>query len=93
MNLDRLTIDRARFFTEMRERGVNCSVHFIPIPLHPYYKAKLEMRDPCSFALAEYPRLLSLPLYSSMQDTDVSRVIDATREVALRFMKHTTVAA
>ena len=93
LNLDRLTIDRARFFTEMRERGVNCSVHFIPIPLHPYYKAKLEMRDPCSFALAEYPRLLSLPLYSSMQDTDVSRVIDATREVALRFMKHTTVAA
>ena len=88
LNLDRLTIDRARFFTEMRERGVHCSVHFIPIPLHPYYRAELEMRDPCSLALAEYPRLLSLPLYSSMQASDVSRVIDVVREVALRFRKH-----
>jgi dTDP-4-amino-4,6-dideoxygalactose transaminase/lipopolysaccharide/colanic/teichoic acid biosynthesis glycosyltransferase len=93
LNLDRLTIDRARFFTEMRERGVNCSVHFIPIPLHPYYRSKLEMRDPCALALAEYPRLLSLPLYSSMQDGDVSRVIDVVREVALRFKRHTMVAA
>jgi len=92
LNLDQLTIDRARFFTEMRERGIHCSVHFIPIPLHPYYRDKLEMRDPCALALAEYPRLLSLPLYSSMQDSDVSRVIDAVREVAFRFKAHTVVA-
>ncbi len=92
LNLDLLTIDRARFFTEMRERGVNCSVHFIPIPLHPYYGAKLEMRDPCALALAEYPRLISLPLYSSMDDSDVSRVIDVVREVVLGFKRHTRVA-
>lgn len=92
LNLDQLTIDRARFFTEMRERGVHCSVHFIAIPLHSYYHATLEMRDPCSLALAEYPRLLSLPLYSSMQDSDVSRVIDAVREVAFRFKEHNMVA-
>jgi dTDP-4-amino-4,6-dideoxygalactose transaminase len=92
LNLARLTIDRARFFTEMRERGVHCSVHFIPIPLHPYYRAKLEMRDPCALALAEYPRLISLPLYSSMQDEDVARVIDVVREVALEFKKDTSVA-
>jgi dTDP-4-amino-4,6-dideoxygalactose transaminase len=77
----------------MRERGVNCSVHFIPIPLHPYYRAKLDMRDPCSLALTEYPRLLSLPLYSRMQASDVSRVIDVVRDVALRFKRHTMVAA
>jgi dTDP-4-amino-4,6-dideoxygalactose transaminase len=77
----------------MRERGVHCSVHFIPIPLHAYYRDKLKMRDPCALALAEYPRLLSLPLYSSMQDSDVSRVIDAVREVAFQFKEHTMVAA
>ncbi len=93
LSLDRLSIDRARFFAEMRERGVHCSVHFIPIPLHPYYQAKLEMRDPCSLALAEYPRLLSLPLYSSMQDCDVSRVIAAVREVVFQFKEHTVMAA
>jgi dTDP-4-amino-4,6-dideoxygalactose transaminase/lipopolysaccharide/colanic/teichoic acid biosynthesis glycosyltransferase len=90
LNLDRLTIDRAQFFTEMRKRGINCSVHFIPIPLHPYYRGKLEMRDPCAHALAEYPRLLSLPLYSKMQEEDVSRVIDAVREIVFQFKKQTS---
>jgi len=90
LNLDRLAIDRARFFNEMRERGVNCSVHFIPISLHSYYRDRLEMRDPCSLALAEYPRLLSLPLYSAMQDGDVSRVIEVVREVGTQFKKAST---
>jgi dTDP-4-amino-4,6-dideoxygalactose transaminase len=91
LNLDTLSIDRARFFEEMRARGIGCSVHFIPIPLHPYYQRTLAMRGPCNRALAEYPRLLSLPLYSKMADHDVCRVIDAVQDVVCRFKKLTTV--
>ena len=85
LNLDRLTIDRARFFEEMRDRGIGCSVHFIPIPLHPYYQRTLTMHDPCTRALAEYPRLLSLPLYSKMSDESVERVIQAVREIVAQY--------
>ena len=81
LNLHALDIDRGRFFEEMRARGIGCSVHFIPIPLHPYYRNVLEMRDPCSRALAEYPRSMSLPLYSGMADNDIRRVIEAVREI------------
>jgi|CZKX01.1.fsa_nt_gi dTDP-4-amino-4,6-dideoxygalactose transaminase len=81
LNLDRLTIDRARFIEEMHARGIGCSVHFIPIPLHPYYRRTLEMRDPCERALSEYPRLVSLPLYSKMTDEEVERVIWAVKDV------------
>jgi dTDP-4-amino-4,6-dideoxygalactose transaminase len=84
LNLDELSIDRARFFEEMRSHGIGCSVHFIPIPLHPYYRKTLEMRDPCQRALAEYPRLISLPIYSKMTDGDVERVIRAVKEVVLQ---------
>jgi hypothetical protein len=38
------------------------------------------MRDACQRALAEYPRMVSLPLYSKMTDADVERVIAAVRE-------------
>jgi dTDP-4-amino-4,6-dideoxygalactose transaminase len=92
LNLDALDIDRSRFFDEMRARGIGCSVHFIPIPLHPYYHKVLEMRDPCSRALAEYPRLLSLPLYSGMTDDDVRRVIEAVREIVLEHRVRTQFA-
>jgi dTDP-4-amino-4,6-dideoxygalactose transaminase len=80
LNLERLMIDRARFFDEMKRRKVGCSVHFIPVPLHPYYRKTLELREPCTRALAEYPRLLSLPLYSKMTDEEVDRVIQAVRD-------------
>jgi dTDP-4-amino-4,6-dideoxygalactose transaminase/lipopolysaccharide/colanic/teichoic acid biosynthesis glycosyltransferase len=92
LNLKGLTIDRAQFFNELRERGVNCSVHFIPIPLHEYYRHNLEMRDRCTHALAEYPRLLSLPLYPSMLEKDVAHVIQMVREVTTQNRAHSTVA-
>jgi len=82
--VDRLAIDRARFFGEMKRREIGCSVHFIPIRLHPYYRKTLGLRDPCTEALAEYPRLLSLPLYSKMTDEDVERVIEAVRDIVVR---------
>jgi dTDP-4-amino-4,6-dideoxygalactose transaminase len=81
LNLDRLTIDRAAFIEKLRSLGIGCSVHFIPIPMHPYYRRTLELRDPCRRALAEYPRLVSLPLYSGMTDQELELVIRAVREV------------
>jgi dTDP-4-amino-4,6-dideoxygalactose transaminase len=90
--LDRLTIDRARFIDEMRNRGIGCSVHFIPIPLHPYYRTNLKMTDPCARALAEYPRLVSLPLYSNMTDGEAYRVIEAVRETVAAFRTESPVA-
>ena len=92
LNLERLTVDRARFFDEMERRGIGGSVHFIPIPLHPYYRKTLALRDPCTRALAEYPRPLSLPLYSKMTDEDVERVIEAVRDIVVRHSVWQTVA-
>jgi dTDP-4-amino-4,6-dideoxygalactose transaminase len=87
LNLERLEIDRSIFIEEMRTQGIGCSVHFIPIPLHPYYRKTLEMRDPCAKALGEYPRLVSLPLYSKMSDEDVERVIEAVKSVVAKHKK------
>lgn len=81
LNLSELEINRAQFFQEMRDRGIGCSVHFIPIPLHPYYKRTLEMRHSCRRAFDEYPRLLSLPLYSKMGDGEVHRVTEAVCDI------------
>jgi len=87
LNLDLLETNRSTFIEKMRTEGVGCSVHFIPIPLHPYYRKTLQMQDPCTRALTEYPRLLSLPLYSRMTDDDVDRVIEAVKSVVTRHKK------
>jgi dTDP-4-amino-4,6-dideoxygalactose transaminase len=85
LNLSGLSIDRGRFLLEMRSRGIGCSVHFIPIPLHAYFKKTLELRDPCRRTLAEFPRLTSLPIYSKMTDGDVERVIAAVQDVVKKY--------
>ena len=82
LNLDRLRIDRAAFIAELKKRGIGCSVHFIPIVLHPYYRQTLKLEDTaCPRAVGEYRRMLSLPIYSRMTDQEVERVIAAVEAV------------
>jgi len=82
LNLDRLTIDRARFVEELRARNIGTSVHFIPLHLHPYYRDTYGY-TPESFPVAtrEYEREISLPICSVMSDEDVRDVIDAVADV------------
>jgi len=78
LNLERLDIDREQFIREMAQRGVGCSVHFIPLHLHPYWRQRYNL-DPAMFPVAnrEFERVVSLPIYPSMTVTDVERVIQS----------------
>ena len=86
LRLDRLSIDRARFIEELKERQIGTSVHFIPLHRQPFYAGKYGY-DPAGFPVAEavYPRLVSLPIYSRMSDGDVASVIAAVTDVTERF--------
>jgi dTDP-4-amino-4,6-dideoxygalactose transaminase len=88
LRLDKLNIDRDEFIRELRRRNIGASVHFIPIPLHPFYKdlARLE-RNRCPRALALYPRLLSLPLYPSMTEAQLSHVADAVKQIVVAYRR------
>jgi dTDP-4-amino-4,6-dideoxygalactose transaminase len=53
-------------------------VHFIPIPLHPFYVQNTSVREfPCPQAMQMYERCLSLPLYPGMTDQQCRAVIQA----------------
>ncbi len=81
LNLERLRIDRQEFIQELRRRGIGASVHFIPIPRHPFF-ARMSLGDrPCRRALELYPRIVSLPLYPAMSEEQVHYVADSVKEV------------
>ena len=81
LNLKRLKIDRQGFIEELRQRGIGTSVHFIPIPLHPYF-AEMQLAPRfCQRALDLYPRIVSLPLYPAMSEEQVHDVANSVREV------------
>ena len=84
LNLDELSIDRDEFLANLKSRGVACSVHFIPIPMHRAYRDRedVEKRDSRQ-AMKYFTRILSLPLYPAMTDSDVDYVIESVKAVVV----------
>lgn len=88
LNLAELNIDRGAFVSELRSRGIGASVHFIPIPLHPFFQERESQgENECPQCFELYPRLISLPLYPSMSEEEVCYVADSVREIVETFRK------
>ena len=73
-------IERDRFIEKLFEAGIGCSVHYIPLHLHPYWRDRYGLK-PEQFPHSQhaYERMVSLPLYTRMGTADVARVADAVR--------------
>lgn len=68
---------RAAVMERLRSRGIGTQVHYVPLPMQPYYRER--GADPAAFpgALRYYERTLSLPLFPAMRNSDVDRVVEA----------------
>lgn len=77
---DDARITRDRFIERLFEAGIGCSVHYIPLHLHPYWRERYGLQ-PSMFPHSQhaYERMVSLPLYTRMTEADVQRVADAAR--------------
>lgn len=66
----------------LKELGVGCSVHFIPIHKHPYYQEKFAYQDE-DYPIANrvFEQSLSLPIYPDMSQDDIEYVIKNVRKV------------
>jgi dTDP-4-amino-4,6-dideoxygalactose transaminase len=94
LNLEMLSISRDDFISALRAKGISTSVHFIPIPLHPFFAAFAHRpENQCPKALALYPRLVSLPLYPAMTEGQLEYVAKSVKEIAVRNSKEKFLAA
>lgn len=88
LNLERLTIDRARFIEELKAENIGTTVNFVPVHMHPYYRDTFGLkREDFPVAAAAYDRLISLPLYPKMTDEDAADVVEAVRKIAAHFRR------
>ena len=75
-------ISRDEFIKQMAERGIGCSVHFIPLHILTYWKEKYNLKQmDYPNAYNAYLNAVSLPIYTKMTDEDVARVITAVTEL------------
>ena len=86
--LEELTIDRNTFTRLMAEAGIGVSVHFIPLHTQPYWQQRYDFQSH-DFPVAwdVYQRVVSLPIYPTMTDNDVQRVIHTVRTILTKAQK------
>lgn len=82
LKLDKLTKNRTQIIDTLRENNIGVGVHFMPVHQHLYYRKTFNLKDE-NFPVASgiFPKLLSLPIYPSMSDEDVDRVIDVFTDI------------
>ncbi|MDD6284908.1 MAG: DegT/DnrJ/EryC1/StrS family aminotransferase [Firmicutes bacterium] len=89
LDTDKLSIDRDRFIELLtNEYNIGISVHFIPLPMHPFYIERFgENIDNYPQCKRMYESIISLPLYPSMKPEDVEYVAAAVREISTKYAK------
>jgi dTDP-4-amino-4,6-dideoxygalactose transaminase len=77
---DDAAVPRDAFIERLFAAGIGCSVHYIPLHLHPYWRERYGLQA-ASFPHSQhaYERTVSLPLYTRMTEVDVQRVAAAVR--------------
>jgi perosamine synthetase len=86
LDLTRLSAGRGEVFRALRAENIGVNVHYIPVHLHPYYRDRFGYKGG-EFPVAEdaYERLISLPMFHGMSDSDVENVVRAVGKVLAHF--------
>ncbi|MFZ0039153.1 MAG: DegT/DnrJ/EryC1/StrS family aminotransferase [Candidatus Acidiferrales bacterium] len=94
LHLERFSADRDAFIDRMSEKGVTCSVHFIPLHLQDYYQRAYGYRaGDFPRAEAEFRRCVSLPIYPNLSGEEVEFIIDAVKETVAELHLPRSIAA
>jgi dTDP-4-amino-4,6-dideoxygalactose transaminase len=85
----KLIKQKARFFKELRKRGLGVNVHHVPVHFHPFYQKRYGYKEG-DFPEAEqfYQRAVSLPIFPKMTDADIRFVVRTLKKTIYEFQKH-----
>lgn len=78
----KIGITRAQLMGELKRRGIQTQVHYIPVHIQPYYQKKFNTKlGDCPNAERYYEKCLSIPLFPAMAESDVKKVINEITNV------------
>lgn len=81
LQLEQIELSHKQVFSELRNAGVGVNLHYIPVHMHPYYRAM--GFGPGDFPNAEeyYSRAISIPIYSGLTEAAQDQVIGALETI------------
>lgn len=74
--------DRKKVFQALRAEGIGVNVHYRPVHLQNLYRERLGTAEGmCPVAEDAYSRMITLPLFAQMADSDAQDVVKALEKV------------
>lgn len=81
-NFERIGKSRNQVIQELRNSGIMTQVHYIPIPLHPYYSKMGYTMEMLPEAASFYKQALTIPLFPDLKKREQERIISAVLRIA-----------
>ncbi len=82
VNYEKLGKTRYQVIEEFKALGVQGHVHYLPVPMMPYYRENYPAKvEDFAEALVYYREALTIPLYPSMSNEEVNKVICAVKKI------------
>lgn len=82
-NFHQIGIQRSQFMNELKARGIQTQVHYIPVHTQPYYQKRFGTGwGDCPNAEEYYQKCLSIPLFPAMTERDIEKVINEITDFA-----------
>ena len=89
LNIDfkKIKISRNFFMKELKKNKIITQVHYIPIPLHPYYNKRGFNMKSLKNSDNYYQQALSIPIFFKLNASAQLRVINSIKKMLLKFSK------
>ena len=83
LNFDfaKLNLSRNQLMKKLLNKNIITQVHYIPIPLHPYFKKRGYKIASIKNALEYYTQALSIPIFYNLNDKKQKYVIDCIKRI------------
>ncbi len=80
INFEEYGVSRSEVMNRLKEKGIGTQVHYIPLYHHPFMKGK-DLSPYFPNTEEYYAKALTLPLFSRMEEKDVSNVAGALKKI------------
>jgi perosamine synthetase len=81
LDLTQTKMNRGKTFQHLRANGIGANVHYGPVYLHSFYRARGFGPGYCPVAERIYDEILTLPMFPAMTKADVQRVVSVLGEL------------
>ncbi len=80
IDFDKIKLSKNEFMKRLVKKGIITQVHYIPIPLHPYYSKSGHKMKKLRNATNYYEKALSIPIFFNLTEKNQKKIIKIIKD-------------